>query len=78
MNSPVSERGHAPLKTGFTRIGIVVKKANVINVGRQLIFVFINVPLNVLWIKTGCLYVQTGVAKLTGPKIVGQSQGVYL
>lgn len=37
MNNPVSERGHAPLKTGFARIGVVVKKANVINVGRQLI-----------------------------------------
>ncbi|ENF9433188.1 hypothetical protein ACUMKS_003095 [Proteus mirabilis] len=26
------------IKTGFTRIGVVVKKDNVINVGRQLIF----------------------------------------
>ena len=38
MNTPVSERGLAPLKTGFARIGVVVKKDNVINVGRQLIF----------------------------------------
>lgn len=50
MNSPVSERGHAPLKTGFTRIGIVVKKANVINVGRQW-FIFINDFFHVLFLR---------------------------
>ncbi|EIX7011463.1 hypothetical protein L3033_000647 [Providencia stuartii] len=49
MSRHTQKGGHLPLKTGFARIAVVVKKANVINVGRQW-FIFINDFFHVLFL----------------------------